>query len=230
MGRPSWYSSLLLEVQGTPSWFTGLELEQHKDAQWMRSRVEAQNVQVQYGSSADQVQSTSAVFKCHCIDKRSDQVQVRSLCTIIKQGTPSWFTGLELEQHKDAQWMRSRVEAQNVQVQYGSSADQVQSTSAVFKCHCIDKRSDQVQLGMEPRSSPRAGKNRTSSAADKKRRICRSFSRTRLKMKSNQLDEETSWKPDLDKSIWYKKIELEVIKGCISADEKSSSQINPAMH
>ncbi|KZV22903.1 putative rhamnogalacturonate lyase B [Dorcoceras hygrometricum] len=45
---------------------------------------------------------------------------------------------------------------------------------------------------LEPRSSSRARKNRTSSAADKKRRRCRSCSRTRLKMKSNQLDEETS--------------------------------------
>ncbi|KZV15880.1 hypothetical protein F511_21845 [Dorcoceras hygrometricum] len=45
---------------------------------------------------------------------------------------------------------------------------------------------------LEPRSSSRAGKNRTSSAADKKRHRCRSCSRTRLKMKSKQLDEETS--------------------------------------
>ncbi|KZV50162.1 hypothetical protein F511_17524 [Dorcoceras hygrometricum] len=42
--------------------------------------------------------------------------------------------------------MKSRVLTQNVEVQYGSSADQVQSTSAVFKCRCIDKHSDQVQL------------------------------------------------------------------------------------
>ncbi|KZV30520.1 hypothetical protein F511_16908 [Dorcoceras hygrometricum] len=69
-GRPSWYRSLLPEVQGRPSWFTSLELEQHEDqAQRMKSRVEAQNVEVQYGSSADQVQSTSAVFKVRCIDK-----------------------------------------------------------------------------------------------------------------------------------------------------------------
>ncbi|KZV19305.1 hypothetical protein F511_31378 [Dorcoceras hygrometricum] len=101
--------------------------------------------------------------------------------------------------------MKSRVEAQNVEVQYGSSADQVHSTSAVFKCRCKDKCSDQVQIyqpagwqsavngaKMEPRSSSRAGKNRTSSATDKKRRRCRSCSRTILKMKSNQLDEETS--------------------------------------
>ncbi|KZV14287.1 hypothetical protein F511_43843 [Dorcoceras hygrometricum] len=45
---------------------------------------------------------------------------------------------------------------------------------------------------LEPPNSSRAGKNRTSSAADKKRRRCRSCSRTRLKMKSNQLDDETS--------------------------------------
>ncbi|KZV42983.1 hypothetical protein F511_42326 [Dorcoceras hygrometricum] len=101
--------------------------------------------------------------------------------------------------------MKSRVQTQNVEVQYGSSPDQVQSTSAVFKLRFIDKSSDQVQIyqpagwksagngaKLEPRSSSRAGKNRKSSAVDKKRRRCRSFSRTSLKMKSNQLDEESS--------------------------------------
>ncbi|KZV14158.1 hypothetical protein F511_44307 [Dorcoceras hygrometricum] len=111
-GRPSWYSSLLPEVQGTPSWFTSLELEQHEDqAQRMKCRVQMQNVEVQYGSSADQVQITSAVFKCRCIDKRSDQMQI----------------------YQPADWQLA-----------GNGAK------------------------LEPRSSSRAGKNRTSSAADKR--------------------------------------------------------------
>ncbi|KZV47364.1 Ribonuclease [Dorcoceras hygrometricum] len=45
--------------------------------------------EVQNGSSADQVQSTSAVFKCRFIDKCSDQVQDRSLCAIINSSYES---------------------------------------------------------------------------------------------------------------------------------------------
>ncbi|KZV23143.1 golgin subfamily B member 1 [Dorcoceras hygrometricum] len=63
-GRPSWFSTLLPEVQGTPSWFTGLELKQHEDqAQRIKSRVQAQNDEVQNGSSVDQVQRTRAVIE-----------------------------------------------------------------------------------------------------------------------------------------------------------------------
>ncbi|KZV16832.1 pentatricopeptide repeat-containing protein-like [Dorcoceras hygrometricum] len=125
----------------------------------MKSRVQAHNDEVQNGSGADQVQSTSVVFKCRCIDKRSDKAQ-----------------------HEDQlQRMKSRVQAQNDEVQIGSSADQVLSTSAVFKCRCIEKRNDHVQIyqpviwepagngeKLETRSSSRAGKNRTSSAAEKR--------------------------------------------------------------
>ncbi|KZV20460.1 pentatricopeptide repeat-containing protein [Dorcoceras hygrometricum] len=50
----------------------------------IKSRVE-----VQYGSSTYQVQSTRAVFKCRCINKCSDQVQVTSLCAIINSSYES---------------------------------------------------------------------------------------------------------------------------------------------
>ncbi|KZV48570.1 hypothetical protein F511_17111 [Dorcoceras hygrometricum] len=76
-GRSSWYNSLLPEVQGTPSWFIGLELEQHEDqAQRMKSRVQAQSVEVQNGSSADQVQYISVVFKCRAVYKYGDKAQM----------------------------------------------------------------------------------------------------------------------------------------------------------
>ncbi|KZV58204.1 hypothetical protein F511_36315 [Dorcoceras hygrometricum] len=63
-------SSLLPEVQGTQSWFTGLEQERHGD--------QAQYVEVQNGSSADQVQGTRAVIECEAEYKHSDRVQIRS--------------------------------------------------------------------------------------------------------------------------------------------------------
>ncbi|KZV36981.1 hypothetical protein F511_15411 [Dorcoceras hygrometricum] len=82
-GLPNWFGSLLPEVQGTSSWM----LEQHEDqAQSMKSsssaesraelkcRVQAQNAQVQNGSSAEQVQYTRAVIECEAIYKSSDQV------------------------------------------------------------------------------------------------------------------------------------------------------------
>ncbi|KZV22150.1 hypothetical protein F511_35867 [Dorcoceras hygrometricum] len=132
-GRPRWYISLLRKVQGTPSWFTSLELEQHEDqAQRMKSRVQTQNVEVQYGSSTDQVQSTSAVFKCRCIDKHSDQVQD------------------QMETDKPADRM---ISVRSLISQIYQPADwQLAGNGAK----------------LEPRSSSRAGKNRTSSAADKR--------------------------------------------------------------
>ncbi|KZV28756.1 ELMO domain-containing protein A [Dorcoceras hygrometricum] len=48
-------------VQGTQSWFTSLEQEQHED--------QAQNVEVQNGSSADKVQCTRAVIECEAVYK-----------------------------------------------------------------------------------------------------------------------------------------------------------------
>ncbi|KZV31101.1 hypothetical protein F511_18254 [Dorcoceras hygrometricum] len=57
------------------------------------------------------------------------------------QETPSWFTSLELERHEDqAQRMKSRVQAQNVEVQNSPSADQVQHTRAVVECESKCKR------------------------------------------------------------------------------------------
>ncbi|KZV37070.1 hypothetical protein F511_19093 [Dorcoceras hygrometricum] len=90
-----------------------MELEQREDqAQWMRSRVEAQNVEVQYDSSADQVQSTSAVFKCRCIDKRSDQVQIVGNQLGMEQ---SW--SLETDQEQE------RTEQAQLQTKRGADAE-----------------------------------------------------------------------------------------------------------
>ncbi|KZV50305.1 hypothetical protein F511_37615 [Dorcoceras hygrometricum] len=47
------------------------------------------------------------------------------------------------------------------------------------------------EANLEPRSSSRAGKNRTSSAADKKRHRCK-VAQEQIKEKSNQLDEDAS--------------------------------------
>ncbi|KZV32728.1 serum factor response C-like [Dorcoceras hygrometricum] len=73
-GRPSWFCSLLPEVQGTSSWFISWMLEQHEDqAQSMKSSssaesrtelksiIEAQNDVVENGSIADQVQFGNGV-------------------------------------------------------------------------------------------------------------------------------------------------------------------------
>ncbi|KZV52533.1 cytidine deaminase 1-like [Dorcoceras hygrometricum] len=81
-GRPSWFGSLLPEVQGTSSWCISWMLEQHEDqAQSVKSsssaearaekkcRVEAQNAQVLNRSSADQVQCTRAVIECEAVYK-----------------------------------------------------------------------------------------------------------------------------------------------------------------
>ncbi|KZV19818.1 hypothetical protein F511_29384 [Dorcoceras hygrometricum] len=59
--------------------------------------------------------------------------------------------------------------------------------------------------------------------------------KNRLKMKSNQLDEDTSWRTrsgqnQLRQTNQYKQAELDVSKGCRFVDEKSSSQIKPATH
>ncbi|KZV55674.1 hypothetical protein F511_24351 [Dorcoceras hygrometricum] len=62
------------------------------------------------------------------------------------QGTPSWFTSLEQEQHEDQEQnnKKSRVQVQRDEVQNSSSADQVQCTREVFKCRAVYKSSDQV--------------------------------------------------------------------------------------
>ncbi|KZV22975.1 endoglucanase 19-like [Dorcoceras hygrometricum] len=78
----------------------------------MKSRVEAQNVEVQYGSSADQVQNTSAVFKCRCIDKRSDEVQLVGNKLGVEQ---SW--SLEAAQEQE------RTEQAQLQTKRGTDAE-----------------------------------------------------------------------------------------------------------
>ncbi|KZV32448.1 hypothetical protein F511_15706 [Dorcoceras hygrometricum] len=72
------------------------------------------------------------------------------------QGTPRWFTILEQEQHEDQAQsiLKSRVQVQRDEVQNGSSADQVQSTSAMFKCHFIDKRRDTASRGPTTIAAP----------------------------------------------------------------------------
>ncbi|KZV55123.1 hypothetical protein F511_22635 [Dorcoceras hygrometricum] len=100
------------------------------------------------------------------------------------QGTPSWFTSLEQEHHEDQAQnnKKSIVKVQKDEVQNGSSAYQVQRTSAVFKCRCIDKRSDQVQL------KSRKEQNKRISRADKKRAL----NESKEEKSSDQLNANTN--------------------------------------
>ncbi|KZV30313.1 ABC transporter B family member 15-like [Dorcoceras hygrometricum] len=104
------------------------------------------------------------------------------------------------------------------EVQNGSSADQVQRTSAVFKCRCIHKCSDQVQKrpaeydeqGGSKQLKTRKEQNKSSSRADKKRAL----NENREEKSSDQLSV-------MKKSEWSKAGQGQTNSGSISADAMS---------
>ncbi|KZV33510.1 hypothetical protein F511_31115 [Dorcoceras hygrometricum] len=76
-GTPKLVHQKSSRLQGTPSWSTSLMHEQFKD-QAQRRFGDVKNC-----SRADQVQHTSAVFKCRHIYKHSDQVRSWDIITEV---------------------------------------------------------------------------------------------------------------------------------------------------